>query len=173
MRKQHVILRDSNGFNISDGRTHHSGVEYSLAWQLSPRWSASLAGTEARHRYDFSLAVDGGETITAGRDIDTAPHQLQSLRVNYRVGQRFAAEFEVLRVGPYFADAANLARYPGHALANLRLSSALPRAWQLTARFANLANTRYADRADFAQGDYRYFPGRPRSFAIELQWRNN
>ena len=30
MRKDNVILRDSNGFYVSDGRTSHEGVEYSL-----------------------------------------------------------------------------------------------------------------------------------------------
>jgi outer membrane receptor protein involved in Fe transport len=172
MRKQHVILRDSNGFNISDGRTRHVGVEYSLLWQLAPHWSIAFAGSEARHRYDFSLAVDGGETITTGHDIDTAPHTLQTLRANYRKSQRLRAELELQRVGPYFADAANIARYRGHELANLRLTWSLARAWELGARIDNLTNARYADRADFAQGDYRYFPGRPRSVFVQLDWRN-
>ncbi|MEY2921097.1 MAG: hypothetical protein RL261_2402, partial [Pseudomonadota bacterium] len=29
----------------------------------------------------------------------------------------------------------------------------------------------YADRADFAFGNYRYFPGRPRSVFAELTWQ--
>ena len=32
MEKDNVIFRDSNGFNVSDGRTDHEGVEYEFAW---------------------------------------------------------------------------------------------------------------------------------------------
>lgn len=173
MRKDNVILRDSNGFNVSNGRTRHVGVEYEFSWRFAPHWQLALAGTEARHRYDFSLAIDGGETITSGRDIDTAPREVQTLRVGYAIAQRLQAEFEVLRVGPYFADAANLARYPGHTLANLRFAISLAERWQLSARINNVTAAHYADRADFAQGDYRYFPGRGRSVFVQLQWQNH
>lgn len=173
MRKQHVILRDSNGFNISDGRTRHQGIEYSLGWRFMPRWQLALAGSEARHRYDFSLAVDGGETIVAGREIDTAPRHLQTLRLRYHDDDAVQAELEWVHVGAYFADAANLARYPGHRLVNLRAAWSPRPHWQLSARIDNLGNLRYADRADFAQGDYRYFPGRSRSVFLQLQWQNH
>jgi hypothetical protein len=39
------------------------------------------------------------------------------------------------------------------------------------ARIMNLADTAYADRADYAFGNYRYFPGRGRTAFIELGWR--
>ena len=173
MRKRHVILRDSNGFNISDGRTRHAGLELSLTWQLAPEWQLAVAGSEARHRYDFSLAVDGGETIVAGRDIDTAPRHLQSLRLRYRPAEHWQSELEWTHVGGYFADAANQARYPGHQLANLRLAWDFAPRWQLSGRIDNLTDSRFADRADFAQGDYRYFPGRSRSVFLQLQWQNH
>ena len=46
MRKDNVILRDSNGFYVSEGRTSHEGVEYTLTWQaLDALPQPSLART--------------------------------------------------------------------------------------------------------------------------------
>ena len=33
MRKTNVILREANGFNVSNGVTTHRGVEYEARWQ--------------------------------------------------------------------------------------------------------------------------------------------
>ena len=173
MRKRNVILRDSNGFNVSDGRTRHEGAEIQLAWQPQPRWRVEFNSTQARHRYAFNRSIDGGETIAAGRDIDTAPRQLAALRLNYAPSAIWRTEIEVQHVGAYFADAANVARYEGHTLLGLRVAGALSAHWHVSLRVRNLTDRRYADRADFAQGEYRYFPGRDRSAFIELEWRND
>ncbi len=36
----------------------------------------------------------------------------------------------------------------------------------------NVTDERYADRADFAFGDYRYFPGRDRELFFEIAWQS-
>ena len=61
-----VILREANGYYVANGRTTHRGVEYDLRWRPLASLELSAAGTYARHRYDFSRQVDGGETIKAG-----------------------------------------------------------------------------------------------------------
>jgi hypothetical protein len=38
------------------------------------------------------------------------------------------------------------------------------------ARLDNVTDTRYADRADYAFGDCRYFPGRGRELFVELRF---
>ena len=40
-------------------------------------------------------------------------------------------------------------------------------------RVTNLLDKAYADRADFAFGDHRYFPGRGRAYFFELDWRED
>jgi outer membrane receptor protein involved in Fe transport len=172
MNKQDVILRDSAGFNVSGGRTRHRGLEYSLDWSPVARWSVAAAGTLARHEYRFSAAVEQGEQITAGNDVDTAPRQLHALRLR-RDADALAAELEWLWVGRYWTNAANTARYPGHDVANLRLSWQPTPAWLLALRITNLLDAKYADRADFAFGSERYFPGRPRAFFLEAGWRRS
>ncbi|MDH4165378.1 MAG: TonB-dependent receptor [Gammaproteobacteria bacterium] len=171
MRKDNVILRDSSGFYVSDGRTSHAGVEYALTWQALDSLAATVSGTYARHRYEFSRAIEGGETITAGNDVDTAPRELLRAALEFRPLPTVAAEAEWLVVGDYFVDAANAHRYTGHELLNLRARWEFVPRWSLTLRVNNALDRAYADRADFAFGNYRYFPGRPRSVFAELSWQ--
>jgi outer membrane receptor protein involved in Fe transport len=172
MDKRDVILRDSAGFNISDGRTRHRGIEYDLDWTFAGGWTIEAGGSYARHEYRFSAAIEQGEQITSGKDIDTAPRDLHALRLRRNAGA-VAAELEWLHVGPYWTNAANTARYEGHDLANLRLSWQPRPAWLLALRVTNLFDTAYADRADFAFGSDRYFPGRGRAVFVELGWRED
>ena len=120
MDKRNVILRDANGFNVDNGRTSHQGVEYELVWQAMPALALSVAGTFARHRYEFSSAIEGGETIVDGDDVDTAPRQVHAACLRWEPDDRLSAEAEWLYVGDYWLDAANAHRYAGHELLNLR-----------------------------------------------------
>jgi len=172
MDKDGVILRDSAGFNVSGGKTRHQGLEYEGDVLFANDWSLSAAGTVARHEYRFTAAVDQGEQITSGNDIDTAPRNIHSLRLRHDAAW-LDAELEWLWIGAYWANAANTARYGGHDLGNLRLSVEPARDWTLSVRITNLLDAAYADRADFAFGDYRYFPGRGRAYFVELGWRKD
>jgi iron complex outermembrane receptor protein len=172
MDKDDVILRDSAGFNVSGGKTRHRGIEYEGDWSFADGWTVSTAGTYARHEYRFTAAVDQGEQITSGNDIDTAPRELNSLRLR-RAGELIDAELEWLWVGAYWANASNTARYGGHDVGNLRLSVEPAKDWTMTLRVTNLLDVAYADRADFAFGDYRYFPGRGRAYFVEVGWRKD
>ena len=84
MDKDDVILRDSSGFNVSGGKTRHVGLEYEGDWSFAEGWTVSTAGTYARHEYRFTAAVEQGEQITSGNDIDTAPREVNALRLRRR-----------------------------------------------------------------------------------------
>ena len=75
-----------------------------------------------------------------------------------------------MSLGRYYLDAENLYDYPGHDLANLRVGYAVTNSWSLVARVTNLADVSYADRADFAFGNYRYFPGRGRQLFLQVHY---
>jgi len=172
MDKDDVILRDAFGFNVSGGRTRHRGVEYGVDWRPLAGLSLAAAGTYARHTYRFTGAIEQGEQVTSGDDVDTAPRQLHSVRLGYG-SDRARAELEWIYVGEYWANAANTARYPGHDLLNLRASWAATPSLGLTLRVTNLTDRAYADRADFAFGNFRYFPGRGRAAFLELSWQRD
>ncbi len=115
MDRSGVILRESNGYYVANGRTTHRGVEYDLRWRPLASLELSAAGTYARHRYDFSRQVDGGETIKAGNDMDTAPREIGRYGVDWRPRQALEFEAEWMTVGDYWLDAANLIATPATA----------------------------------------------------------
>jgi iron complex outermembrane receptor protein len=170
MKKDNVIFRDANAFNVSDGRTLHRGVEYEFTWPLLETLSLSAAGTYAKHTYDFNRAVEGGETIVSGRDVDTAPRHVNTARVDWRFLPAAKAELEWVSVGRYWLDAQNAHEYEGHDLLNLRVGYELGSNWSTALRLNNLTDRAYADRADYAFGNYRYFPGRGRSLFVEFRY---
>jgi outer membrane receptor protein involved in Fe transport len=170
MEKRNLILREANAFNVSNGRTVHRGFEYEARWKLGPMFSLTAAGTVARHEYDFSRAVEGGETIRAGNDVDTAPRNIHSLGLDARFGPKLRAGLDAVHVGGYFLNAANTASYPGHEVANLRVEWQARENMRASFRIDNLLDTAYADRADFAFGQYRYFPARGRAMFVSFDF---
>ena len=173
MDKRDVILRDSNGFNVSNGRTSHRGIEYELRWRLLDSVVVTGAGTFARHRYEFSRAVEGGERIVDGNDVDTAPRDAHRAALAWLPSSRWSFEAEWAMVGEYWLDAANVHRYPGHELLNLRGRWQAAPGWAVTLRLNNALDRDYADRADYAFGTYRYFPGRDRALFAEIAWQRD
>jgi iron complex outermembrane receptor protein len=170
MDRSGVILRESNGYYVANGRTTHRGVEYDLRWRPMPSLEFSAAGTYARHQYDFSRQVEGGETIAAGNDMDTAPREIGRFGILWRPDASVEIESEWMMVGAYWLDASNQHRYSGYGILNLRgLWRFAPR-WTSALRVTNALDVRYADRADYAFGTYRYFPGRPRAVFAEIAW---
>lgn len=170
MQKNHLILRESNGFNVSGGRTTHRGFEYETHWEALDWLTVRAAGTYARHEYAFSRAVEGGEIITDGNEIDTAPRHVHNLGVEFNLGNQVSAGMDMSYVGRYWLDAANSASYPGHKVANLRVRWHAHDDLAATLRVDNLFDTAYADRADFAFGNYRYFPARGRALFLSLDY---
>jgi outer membrane receptor protein involved in Fe transport len=170
MRKYDVILRESNGNNVSGGTTSHRGVEYLLRWRALDGVELVGSGTFAQHRYEFSRNIEGGERIVDGNEIDTAPERIYRAALEWQPTATVGGEAEWLVVGPYFLDASNEHGYTGHGLLNLRARWRATPEWAFTLRLNNALDRYYADRADYAFGDYRYFPGRGRALFAEIAW---
>jgi outer membrane receptor protein involved in Fe transport len=170
MRKRDSVFRDAQGYNVSGARTRHHGVEASLAWALDERWLAMVDGTWARHRYDFTFVPPRGEQFISGNDVDTAPRWLGSTRLRFTPNEAVDFELQWVHQGGYFIDAENAHEYGGHDLLNLRAGWWLTDRARVTLRLNNLGDRRYADRADYSFGDYRYFPGRGREWFAEFRY---
>ncbi len=169
--KRNFIFRDADGFNVSDGRTRHLGLEVSLTARLAPRWDLNGVATQARHSYEFDRLAGRGEAILAGNNVDTAPEHLGQLALTFRPVESLALELRWLHQGSYYLDAANLHRYAGHDVADLRAAITLPGGWSLKLAVDNIFDTRFADRADFAFGTYRYFPDPGRRFGVTVRYQ--
>jgi outer membrane receptor protein involved in Fe transport len=172
MLKRHFIFRDANGFNVSDGRTRHRGVEFALSYAVAQQWTLLLDGSYAVHSYAFTAALAQGNSVQDGDDMKYAPRSLGSLRLRWQPQEATALEAEYQHVGGYWLDESDSHRYGGHDLLNLYARRGLGGGWTLALRILNAADTAYAERADFSFGNYRYFPGDGRQFfaGLEKAW---
>ena len=173
MRKDNFIFRDANGFNISDGKTRHTGIETQFYWQAGSAVAISGNLSWAQHEYDFNRDLGGAEIILRGNEIDTAPPWLGALRLHWQRTDKQAVEAEWVYQGSYFLDAANAHRYGGHSVLNIRGWMAFSDSrHRLSIRLNNSLDSRYAERADYAFGNYRYFPAAGRRISLEWQFRH-
>lgn len=169
LKKDNVIYRDSDFFNVSNGETWHRGVELSFDQKLSDTLRVDFAGTYARHTYEHSQF--SGDQDIRGNDIDTAPKLLLNTRLSYDISQDMQAQLEWQHVARYYTDAENLNEYDGHDLVHARVSWGITQSIKLYARINNLFDTDYAERADYTSfSGPRYFPGRPRNFMLSASF---
>jgi outer membrane receptor protein involved in Fe transport len=158
---RNLLLRDSEAFNVSNGKTESWGVELDGTHTIGAHtWS--LAASYAVHRYAFDREAEGLEIIQDGKMLDTAPRFLANARWAMELTESVRHELELVIVGPHYVNAANTAKYDGHGVVNWRGQWQVSEKFSVFARVINLLDERYADRADFAFGNYRYFPAMPR-----------
>ena len=172
MWKRNFFFRDANGFNVANGKTRHKGIEASFDVPLPWHFELVASGSYAHHTYDFNRPVTGvqiTESITKGDDVDTAPHWLGNVALGWQPLPKFRAELDWTHVGRYYTDASNEHTYPGHDVFDLRANYDITPDVAIHIAVRNLTNTDYAERADYAFGQERYFPGETRGYEGGLE----
>ncbi len=165
MRKTNFFFRDASGLNVTDGKTVHQGIEVSADYSLSSVFSITGSVTLSAHQYDFNRLNSG---VVKGNEIDTAPSQLSNVQLLWTPTNALNVEIEWLHIGNYYLDPANEHTYKGHELIHARTHFALTPDVTLTANIENITDTKYASRADYAFGSYRFFGGQPRTIKLGL-----
>lgn len=173
MRKRDVIFQDAERRNISGGRTRHSGLEADLTWAFADGWQLSAQGTWARHRYTDNIQSATLKQLVDIRhnDIATAPRHLGSVQLTWQPVEATRIELEWVHMGQYYLDIENKHRYAGHQLVHLRLQQQINAQLGIGLRLVNLTDADYAERADYAFGQYRYFVGEPRALYADIHLR--
>ncbi len=170
MEKKNSAFRNADGFTVPFARTRHEGVELSGSAPLGERFELSGWLTYAEHTYDFSDPVTrAGESIVKGTDIDSAPRRLANAQLTWRSADTLSAEIGWTHVSSYFTNAANTRMYPGHDVIDLRAAWTPTPAASLYIAVRNAADIRYAERADFAFGNDRYFPAESRAVTVGVR----
>ncbi len=169
MEKENFFFRDADGLNVTDGKTRHKGIEASFVALISDTVSVSGNISRADHTYAFDNPSSG---IASGNKVDTAPDWLGDLAIDWQVTPQLLTSLSVDHTGNYFTDGANAHEYGGHTIASARAAYQLSESFELWLSARNLFDERYADRADFAFGNERYFPGEPLNvtFGIRSNW---
>lgn len=171
MKKSNVIFQDSDRRNISNGKTRHSGLETTLQYAINTQWQLAMNASIARHRYANSIQISSQDIN--GNDIDTAPKVIANTRLKWTPDLPVQAELEWVYLGAYYQNPENSQRYPGHSLINARFNWDVSANWRTQLRISNLANRKYAERADFAFGSDRYFIGEPRTIIVGVDYKFN
>ena len=170
MEKDNFLFRDSDGLNVPDGSTEHKGVEASGALELTPVLSVSGSASWSDQTYTFDRNTGSGtETIRDGNEIDTAPEWLANVSLDWQATDAIKLSLNVEHVGEYFVDPANTTTYPGHTVLGARGAWALSETTELFLIVRNLTDEKYADRADLAFGNERYFPGEPLNATLGMR----
>ena len=172
-RASNLVLRDAEGFNVSVGRTQGLGIEWDLQFTLTDSHWLNIAGSSASHEYDFTRTVSRGEMIVSGNQVDSAPEQIGGVTWSWRLPNGVHSRIQFSYIGEHKLDAANTASYGGHSVFNWYSGWEINENFTLQGRITNLLDKKYADRADFAFGSYRYFPAPPRQFMVGLQYHLN
>jgi len=167
MKKNNVIFQNSDRENVSDGKTQHKGLELHGNLSMTASLGLKVAASYALHTYEENIAPRGVSENIDGNQIDTAPKVTGSAQLNWQVSNNKNMELEWVHMGPYYTDEANLHKYDGHELVNLRFMMDVDN-WRFGARINNLLDTDYAERADYAFGNDRYFVGEPISVYISV-----
>lgn len=171
MEKKNFFFRDADGFNVANGRTRHVGIEADIGIALSETLLLQSAFTYAAHTYRFNRPTgNGNESITSGDDVDTAPRFIANTRLSWRPTTWLTTEAELVSLSSYFTDAANNSSYDGHTLLHLRAQASLTDELAMYVVLRNVTDTLYAERADFAFGNDRFFPGEVRTFGMGIRY---
>ena len=177
MEKKNFFFRDADGFNVDDGETRHFGFETALDARLTDAFSLTVNAAYGAHTYRFDRPImsvaNPTEAINRGDDVDTSPRWLAGARGLWApVHLPLEAEVEWVFVDDYFLDASNSRTYPGHHLIHLRGAWRASERIMIYAALRNVFDKFYAERADFAFGSERYFPGEERTLTVGLRLTN-
>jgi len=165
MTKDNFFFRDDNGLNVTDAETSHKGVELGLDYKILSNLNLAVNYTYGVHQYESDQL---SSAVVKGNDIDTAPRQLGNVRIAWQPNVSTDLALEWAHVGRYYLDPANEHQYTGHEVVQLRGQLALNDQVTIHARIENLFDERYASRADYAFGSYRFFGGQPRALHLGI-----
>ena len=168
--KDNFFFRDSDGLNVTDGETRHQGIELAANWLISDHFILGGTLSWSDQTYTFDRVVgNGSEIILDGNQIDTAPEWLANAAFTWLPNDAFSLQISADYVGEYFTNPANTQDYPGHLVTNVRASYDVLNALEAFFIVRNLTDEQYADRADFAFGNERYFPGEPLNVTVGIR----
>ncbi|MEM6556160.1 MAG: TonB-dependent receptor, partial [Pseudomonadota bacterium] len=172
--KDNFFFRDSDGLNVTDGSTRHQGIEVAASWQISDQFILGGNVSWSDQIYTFDRIVgNGSEIILDGNKVDTAPEWLGNASLTWLPSDKVSFELSANHVGEYFTNPANTQDYDGHLVGNLRAAYDVSDALETFVIVRNLTDEKYADRADFAFGNQRFFPGEPLNVTFGLRKKFN
>jgi len=172
MRNRDGIVQDTQRRYVNGVETEHLGFEYELEYTRT-NGSLSLSGQLADHSYANNPRILGltSDLDLQGNQLDTAPRQMLQAEGKWQLSERVSTGFRLVRMGRYYLDEANVYEYPGHTLLDLEIHTRISPQLDLHWAMLNATDRAYAERADSAFDEYRYFPGLERRLSLAMRYR--
>lgn len=169
MNKSNVIYQNTERAWVYNATTEHQGIEWSANYAFDEHWYFNAQWIWAKHNYTSNSQLTS-ENID-GNDMDTAPRHMGALSVLWSPVAQWELRTSIRNMGGYYLNPENTERYPGHTAVSFDAAWQLSSQTRLILNIRNLTDQRYADRADYAFGQHRYFVAEPRRvfLGVELQ----
>lgn len=163
-----VKLDDGSFANQNAGKTSHKGVE--LGVNATPVNDLSLRFSGAYSEHKFVQFVEKGNSYN-GNTMNNAPTWLYNAEVWYKPsyvqGLRIGAE--VQRVGSYFVDPQNTAKYTGYGVLNLRAGYKV-KAFEVWLNVLNATDNYYSYITTKSSSGYSYQLAEPRNCNVGVSY---
>lgn len=163
-----VKLDDGSTENRNAGKTSHKGVEIGI--NANPVKSVSIRFSGAYSRHRFIEFVEKGASFN-GNEMNGAPGWMHNAEIWFKpyflTGFRVGLEWQ--KIGNYFMDAQNSAKYEGYDVFHLRAGYKF-KALEIWINIMNAGDKYYAYTASKSNAGYSYTPAEPRNVNIGLSY---
>jgi len=154
---------------VNAGKTEHKGIEIGAGMPFADVWRIDLSLSYAKHTYEkWSVS---GTADYSGNQMESAPRLIANTRLGYAPGFMNGGriQLEWFRLGSYYADVANTAKYDGHSLLNLRANYPFDTRWEAFGSITNLSDRKYAETVGMDGTLPTYTIGQPRLVVLGVQ----
>jgi len=156
--------------SLNAGKTLHRGIEVGLGAELTQSLRLDVAYSYARHTYE-EWSVNP-TTDYSSKEMSTAPRAIANTRLGYAPGILNGGKMvlEWVRLGSYWVDDANTAKYDGHDVFNLSANYLFDKQWEVFGSIMNLTDKRYAESTKLSGANIEYAPAMPRTVYAGLRY---
>src|SRR5690606_10688405 len=144
------------------------GIEFGLSAQALP--SVQLRFSSALSEHLFVEFIEKGNNYN-GYEMNNAPRWMHNAEVWYRPeflnGFRVGLEWQ--RLGSYYMDPRNTAKYKGHDVFHLRSAYKLKQ-MKCWIHLVNITDKYYAYTSSKSNSGYSYSPAEPRHITVRLTY---
>lgn len=174
-----VVASNQGGRSVfaNAGRSRRRGIELAAEGELAPQWHYAVSATWLDARYGSDFTIGDSPLIEAGRRIPGLARGAAWGQLRWSPAAALDLMLEARALGSVYADDANRALAPGHAVFDLALERRFRLAafdGRLFARLENLLGRDYVGSVIVNDANARWFepaPGRGLMLGLQLLHR--
>ncbi|HEU0111094.1 MAG TPA: TonB-dependent receptor [Flavisolibacter sp.] len=163
-----VRLDDGSSENRNAGKTAHRGIEFGINATPLKDVTIRFSGAYSKHRFE---EFNEKGTDYSGYEMNNAPRWMHNSELWYKPsfvpGLRIGVEWQ--KIGNYYMDPKNTARYEGYNLFNIRAGYNLME-FEVWVNVINAGDSYYSNMAGKSNYGYSYQLAEPRNIILGLAY---